>query len=227
MIHFVAFQIDFDTVHTFCSSQPSIVHWLSSSIFPCSVVVRPSRYGNIRPNLHFFNIYRHTSLVLTQFHLKPSSTKLYWPSTTKYQPVPPHIDPTPPNTEQNCLLSIQYYNVSSSSASLHWPNKHLISTHTAVHWPITTKYEPVQPHTDPAPLITNLYRLLLTKYHHVSTSSSPYWPSATKYEPLPPILAQYHQYHDMSNYSLYVSPVLVMFLMTSLLPTTILTIVHS
>ena len=44
-----------------CSSQPSIVHWLSSSIFPCLFVclsvspsVRPSRYGNIRPNLHFF-----------------------------------------------------------------------------------------------------------------------------------------------------------------------------
>ena len=45
----------------FCSSQPSMVHWLSSSIFPfclfvCSFV-RPSRYGNIRPNLRFFSIY--------------------------------------------------------------------------------------------------------------------------------------------------------------------------
>ena len=35
----------------FCSSQPSMDHWLSSSIFPfCSSFVRPSRYGNIRPN---------------------------------------------------------------------------------------------------------------------------------------------------------------------------------
>ena len=37
-----------------CSSQPSMVHWLSSSIFPCSVgclFVRLSRYGNTRPNL--------------------------------------------------------------------------------------------------------------------------------------------------------------------------------
>ena len=30
------------------SFRPSMVHWLSSSIFPCS-----SRYGNIPPNLHF------------------------------------------------------------------------------------------------------------------------------------------------------------------------------
>ena len=37
----------------FCSSQPSMVQWLSSSIFPfCRR--RPSRYGNIRPNLHFY-----------------------------------------------------------------------------------------------------------------------------------------------------------------------------
>ena len=41
------------SVLKFCSSQPSVVHWLSSSIFDCSFV-RPSRYSNIRPNLHFF-----------------------------------------------------------------------------------------------------------------------------------------------------------------------------
>ena len=37
-----------------CSSQPSMVHWLSSPIFPCSVVWLfgcLSRYGNIRLNL--------------------------------------------------------------------------------------------------------------------------------------------------------------------------------
>ena len=143
-----------------------------------------------KPYFTFWNIwewviYRHTSLVLTQFHLKPSSTKLYWPSTTKYQPVRSHIDPAPPNADPRCLLLTQYYNVSSSSAS-YKPNKHHISTHTAIYWPSTTKCQPVQPHTDPAPPITNLYRLLLTKYHHVSTSSSPYWPSTTKYEPVPP-----------------------------------------
>ena len=38
-----------------CSSQPSIVQWLSSPIFPfCLSFVRPSRYGDIRPILHFF-----------------------------------------------------------------------------------------------------------------------------------------------------------------------------
>ena len=41
----------------------------------------------------FFNIYRHESVVLTQFHLIPSSTKLHWPSTTMFQPLPPHTDP--------------------------------------------------------------------------------------------------------------------------------------
>ena len=29
-----------------CSSQPSIVHWLSSSIFPCRLFVRSSRHGD-------------------------------------------------------------------------------------------------------------------------------------------------------------------------------------
>ena len=33
-----------------CSSQPSMVHWLSSSIFPC-LVVWLSRYGNTLQNL--------------------------------------------------------------------------------------------------------------------------------------------------------------------------------
>ena len=34
----------------YCSSQPSMVHWLSSPIFPfCS-----SRHGDIRPNLQFY-----------------------------------------------------------------------------------------------------------------------------------------------------------------------------
>ena len=159
-----------------------------------------------------FNMYRHTSLVLTQFHLKPSSTKLYWPSTTKYQPVPPNIDPAPPNTDQNCLLLTQYYNISSNSAS-YWPNKHHTSTHTALYWPSTSKYQPAQPHTDPPLPITNLYCLLLTKYHNVSTSSSPHWPSTTKYEPVPPhsdpvlpstnpyrlLLAQYHDMYKYSN----------------------------
>ena len=66
-----------------------MVHWMSSSIFPCSSFVRLSScYGNIQPILRFFNIYRHKSLVLTQFHLIP-----YWPSNIIYQPALPHTDP--------------------------------------------------------------------------------------------------------------------------------------
>ena len=40
--------VDVDQGQTFCSSQPSMVHWLSSSIFPfCRLFVCLSRYGNI------------------------------------------------------------------------------------------------------------------------------------------------------------------------------------
>ena len=103
----------------FCSSQPPMVHWLSCSIFPCS---SSSRYGDIRPNLRFFNIYRHKSLVLTQFHLIPISTKLVWPSTkldlpstTKYQPVPPFTDPVPSYIKQYHSILTQYQQVSTST----------------------------------------------------------------------------------------------------------------
>ena len=66
-----------------CSSQPSIVHWLSSSIFPCLFVclfVRPS----VRPAMvtsdrisTFFNVLWYRRHILTQYHSIPSSTKLY------------------------------------------------------------------------------------------------------------------------------------------------------
>ena len=39
------------TPTTYCLSQPSMVHWLISSIFPCLPFVRLSCYGNTRPNL--------------------------------------------------------------------------------------------------------------------------------------------------------------------------------
>ena len=54
--HFLRWHVLANTLLTNCSSQPSLVHWLSSSIFPCLFVCpsfRPSRYGNIRPNLQF------------------------------------------------------------------------------------------------------------------------------------------------------------------------------
>ena len=82
----------------YCSSQPSMVHWLSSSIFPCSFVCCrcPAMVTSDQIFL-FFNKYKHRSLILAQYHLIPSSTKVYWPSTTKYQPAPPHSDPVPPS----------------------------------------------------------------------------------------------------------------------------------
>ena len=47
-------------------SPPSMVHCLSSSLsfFRSSL----SRYGNTPPNFHFFNMYRHNSPLLTQYH---------------------------------------------------------------------------------------------------------------------------------------------------------------
>ena len=43
--------------------------------------------------INFFNIYRHKSPLSTQYHSIPISTKLFWPSTIKYQPVLPCKDP--------------------------------------------------------------------------------------------------------------------------------------
>ena len=136
----------------------------------------------------FFNIYRHKSPTLTQYHLIPSSTKLYWPSTTKYQPVPLSTYPVPLSTNQYCPVLTQHHNISTSPI---------------LYWPSTTKYQPVPPHTDPVPPSTNQYHLLLTKYqdfsvflllceNHISLfwilssfSSSVYRPFSEKYFPSP------------------------------------------
>ena len=75
-------------------------------------------------SLFFVNIYRHRSTLLTQYHLIPSSTELYWPSATKYQPVPP------------LTILTQY---------------HHLPTSIAQYWPSTTLYQPVPAHTDPVP----------------------------------------------------------------------------
>ena len=128
---------------TNCSSQPSLVHRLSSSIFPC-LFVRSSVPLGWHPTKSplFFNTYRHKSPIPTQYHLKPSSTKLYWPSTTKYQPVPPHTDPVPPNTNQCRLLLTQYYHLFFLS-TIHQPfrsiltQNHQETTSTAPYWPTT------------------------------------------------------------------------------------------
>ena len=55
---------------------------LSSTIFCCLSV----RKGSVSPDQisTFSNIYRHTSPLLTMYHLIPSSTNLYWPSNRQY-----------------------------------------------------------------------------------------------------------------------------------------------
>ena len=137
-------------------SRPWSIGWVALSflvrLFVC-LFVRPSRYGNIRLNLRFFNIYRHTSLVLTQFHLKPSSTKLYWPSTTKYQPVTPHID-----LAQQKLTRTAFY----------WPSilmYQAVPPHTD---PMNIRYKPILLYTDPVPSSTNKYYLKLTQNYQVT-----------------------------------------------------------
>ena len=55
---------------------------LSSPIFPlwvCEASVSPDQIST------FSNIYRHTSPLLTMYHLISSSTNLYWPSTSQYR----------------------------------------------------------------------------------------------------------------------------------------------
>ena len=83
-----------------CSPQSSIIHCGSVAL---SFLVRRLLFVLLWWPLtkssffFFFNIYRHNSPLLAQYHLIPSSTKLYWPSTTKYQPVPPSTDSVPSN----------------------------------------------------------------------------------------------------------------------------------
>ena len=54
-----------------------------------------------------------------------------------------------------------------------------VPTRNGLHWPSTTKYQPVPPFTDQAPSSTNQYRPLLTQYHQVPTSIALYWVSIT------------------------------------------------
>ena len=56
---------------------------LSSTIFWCLSVCEAS----VSPDQisTFYNIYRHTSPLLTMYHLIASSTNLYWPSTSQYR----------------------------------------------------------------------------------------------------------------------------------------------
>ena len=49
------------------------------SLSVCQASVTPNQIST------FSNIYRHTSPLLTMYHLIPSSTNLYWPSTSQYR----------------------------------------------------------------------------------------------------------------------------------------------
>ena len=90
--------------------------------------------------INFFNIYRHTSLLLTQYHFT--------------QAVPIYTDPVPPNTNQYCLILTQY---------------HQVPTSTTLNCSITTKYQSVSPYTDQIPSFINQYRPILTQYQQVPT----------------------------------------------------------
>ena len=54
---------------------------LSVCVCVCEASVSPDQIST------FTNIYRHISPMVTLYHIIPSSISLYWPSTTKYQPV--------------------------------------------------------------------------------------------------------------------------------------------
>ena len=84
---------------------------LSSPIFcclsVCQVSVTPDQIST------FSNIYRHTSPLLTMYHLIPSSTNLYWPSTsqyryilTQYHQVPPIIYHLVRQSSANWMISL-------------------------------------------------------------------------------------------------------------------------
>ena len=84
-------------------------YWLSSSIFPCLFVVccpamvTPDKISDL------FNIYRHKSPILTQYHHISTSTTLYWPSTTKCQPVPPQYHQVPTSNTFYWTSTIIYH----------------------------------------------------------------------------------------------------------------------
>ena len=80
------------------------------TLFALSVVGR-----SVSPLIFFNN--RHKSPILTQYHLIPFCTKLYWPSIIKYQPVLTHTDPVPPNTSQYRPILTQYHHISMSLAT--------------------------------------------------------------------------------------------------------------
>ena len=82
--------------------------------------------GVIRPLASLYHAFDNTnhifseSSVLTQYYQVPTSPALHWPSTTKYQIVPPCTVPLPTST-----------------------------TSTGLYWTSSTKHQPVPPYAEP------------------------------------------------------------------------------
>ena len=124
---------------TNCSSQPSLVHWLSSSIFPCSfgrlsvpLWWHPTKYPL------FFNIYRHKSPLLPHTNPVPPSTIQYRPVLTYYH----HISTS---TKLNCGT---YLCRSEMSTVVHKSSSciYFIQIKANITWScgiITSKYHPL------------------------------------------------------------------------------------
>ena len=80
------------SLQLYCSSQPCMVHWLSSSIFPCFFVVCPTMVAS--DQISIFSLYTGIKALFSPTHLiqavlsytypVPTSTALYWPSTSYF-----------------------------------------------------------------------------------------------------------------------------------------------
>ena len=130
-------------------------------LLPCSDLVPPSTEP-VPPST------KQCCPILTQYHNASTSTAFYWPSTTKYQPLPPYTDPVSPLVVHQVQTSIDQY----------W-------TSTTLYRPSTTKYQSVLTYTDPVISCIDQYRLLLTHYHQVPTATAFYWPNTITYQPVP------------------------------------------
>ena len=138
-LSFLVFFYTFPLVRLFCTIKSVFAHlslswsnngWVALS-FLC-LFVRSSCYGNTRPNLRFFQYIqalkphinpvplnsKQYQIILTWCYYKSTSTALYCPSTTKYNPVLLLTDPVPPSTNQYRLLLTQYHHISYSNIRL-------------------------------------------------------------------------------------------------------------
>ena len=99
--------------HCYCKSLP-FFYCLNFEKADCPIFAH--LVGRRHHYFFHFNIYRHKSPLLTQYHSIPISTKLYWPSITKLQPVSPHTDPVPPSYKQYRPILTQYHQIPTNTA---------------------------------------------------------------------------------------------------------------